>query len=276
MRRAFFVFALTIYVIFTILKSGKGVVKMNVTIWNERACEEQRGKQKKAYPDGMQNAIAKIFPADKFNVTISSQNLEDDGLSEELLSKTDVLVYWAHTLHEKLSDDTAQRVLNFVNGGMGAVFLHSSHVSKPFKRIMGTSGSLKWREDGRHERIYTVSPYHPIANGIPESFVLKKEEMYCEYFDIPTPDEIVFIGWYPGGEIFRSGFTYRSGEGRVFYFQPGHETFPIYYNENVKKILYNAVLWAGKEDVPVKETFVKDSCPVAVPKDINISFPLKR
>lgn len=249
---------------------------MNITIWNERACEEQKGKQKKVYPDGMQRAIADIFPKDEFNITISSQNLEHDGLSDELLSKTDVLIYWAHTLHNKLSDDTAQRVYDYVSDGMGAIFLHSSHVSKPFKKIMGTSGSLKWREDGRHERLYTVNPYHPIAKGVPESFVLKKEEMYCEYFDIPTPDDIIFIGWYPGGEVFRSGFTYHAGKGRVFYFQPGHETYPIYHNKNIRKVIYNATLWAGGKDTPVNETFVKESCSMVMPKNFNISIPRKR
>ena len=248
---------------------------MNITVWNEKAPEQQKGRQKKAYPEGMQKAIADIFSDNKFCVTISSQNLDGEGLSDELLSKTDVLIYWAHSLHEKLSDETAERVYNYVKDGMGIIFLHSAHFSKPFKKIMGTSGSLKWREDGRHERLYTVNPYHPIAKGLPESFVLKKDEMYGEYFDIPTPDDIVFIGWYPGGEVFRSGFTYHLNEGRVFYFQPGHETYPIYYNENIKKVIFNAVMWAAKRDTPVTETFVSSNCKMALPKTVGISIKIK-
>ncbi len=249
---------------------------MNITVWNEKSPEEQKGAERKAYPKGMQETIGSIFPKEEFTVTESWQNLLDDGLSEDLLTKTDVLIYWAHSKHDELKDETARRIFDFASRGMGVIFLHSAHFSKPFKKIMGTTGSLSWREDGRHERLYTVSPSHPIADGLPESFTLKKEEMYCEYFDIPKPDEIVFIGWYPGGEIFRSGFTYHVGEGRVFYFQPGHETYPIYHDENIRKVIYNAALWAGKQEKPVNKTFISDTCHFVVPKTLNVTLKYKR
>lgn len=236
---------------------------MKITIWNELPAEKERSAVKRAYPEGMSEAIAQIFRNNDNIVTISSQNLDYDGLSEKLLQNTDILIYWAHCLHDKLKDETVERIAKRVNEGMGVIFLHSAHFSKPFKKIMGTSGSLKWREDGKHERIYNINPHHPIANGIPEKFVIHKEEMYGEYFDIPTPDDIVFLGWYPRGEIFRSGFTYHYGKGKVFYFQPGHETYPVYYNEYVRKIILNAARWAVGINVNEETTFIKPTCTYA-------------
>lgn len=233
---------------------------MKITVWNENSKEKENFAVKRAYPNGMTAAIAEIFGGADFTVTQSWQSLEDDGLSEELLKNTDTLIYWAHSHHGELKEATVERIAKRVNEGMGVIFLHSAHFSKPFKKLMGTSGSLKWREDGKHERLFNVNPNHPIASGIPESFVLKKEEMYGEYFDIPTPDDLVFIGWYAGGEVFRSGFTYHYGMGKLFYFQPGHETFPIYYNENIKKVIYNAALWVANKPIKAGETFVKSEC----------------
>lgn len=233
---------------------------MNITIWIEHAKETERGGVAAAYPDGMCGALAEIFIGSEHKVRFSSQNLADDGLGSDILDSTDVLLYWAHAMHEKLKDETTERIAKRVSDGMGIIFLHSAHFSKPFKMLMGTSGSLKWREDGKHERLYTVAPRHPIANGIPENFFLEKEEMYGEYFDIPTPDDLIFIGWFPGGEVFRSGFTYHYGKGKIFYFQPGHETFPTYYDVNIRKIIYNAVHWVAGIKLTESKTFVKSTC----------------
>lgn len=240
---------------------------MRITIWTEHSAQEEGRAVKKAYPNGMSSALADIFDGGEFEVNISSQGEPDFGLSQELLNKTDVLIYWAHGLHAKMGNDAVERIAKRVEEGMGVLFLHSAHFSKPFKKLMGTSGSLKWREDGKHERIYNVCPTHPIATGLPESFVIDKEEMYGKYFDIPTPDDLVFIGWYTGGEVFRSGFTYHYGKGKLFYFQPGHETYPVYYDKNVQKVISNAVLWLGGAEIPSQKTFVKDQCDFARPKE---------
>ena len=127
---------------------------------------------------------------------------------------------------------------------MGLIVLHSGHFSKIFRRLMGTSCSLKWR-DGARERLWCANPGHPIAQGLPEHFELDVEEMYGEFFDIPEPLETVFIGWFNGGEVFRSGVTFRRGLGNVFYFQPGHEANPTFHNENIQKVITNAVRWAA-------------------------------
>ena len=138
---------------------------------------------------------------------------------------------------------------------MGLIALHSSHFSKIFVKLMGSSCTLKWREIGEKERLWVVEPGHPIAEGINEYIELEHEEMYGERFDIPQPDTLVFLGWFQGGEVFRSGCCYHRGNGKVFYFQPGHESYPIFHNENILKVIKNAVEWAK----PIK-TIEKVSC----------------
>jgi trehalose utilization protein len=127
---------------------------------------------------------------------------------------------------------------------MGIIFLHSAHKSKPFMSLLGTSGYLSWREANEKCRVWTASPAHPIAAGIPDSFVIDREEMYSEPFGIPEPESTVFISWFQGGNVFRSGVTFRREYGKIFYFQAGHETYPNYHNENVQKVITNAVKWA--------------------------------
>lgn len=156
---------------------------------------------------------------------------------------TDVLLWWSHVCHDKVSDATAERVKERILKGMGFIPLHSSHMCKPFRLLMGTGCTLKWRE-GDKERLWCCNPGHPIAEGVPESFVLDPEEMYGEHFDIPAPDDVVFISWFKGGEVIRSGCTFTRGYGKIFYFRPGHESYPTFYNENVQKIITNAVRWA--------------------------------
>lgn len=246
---------------------------MRITIWTEHGAHEENRSVKKAYPKGMGTAIAEIFEGGNHTIRLSCQSEPEYGLSEKILEDTDVLIYWAHCLHEKLGDDAVERIAKHVSQGMGVIFLHSAHFSKTFKKLMGTSGSLKWREDGKHERLYTVCPTHPIANGIPESFLLDKEEMYGEYFDVPTPDDLIFLGWYTGGELFRSGFTYHYGKGKLFYFQPGHETFPTYYDKNIMRIISNAAHWLAGIELPTQKTFVKKECNFARPKERRYLSP---
>ena len=130
---------------------------------------------------------------------------------------------------------------------MGLIVLHSGHFSKIFKRLMGTPCALKWREAGERERLWVVNPGHPIAEGIGPCIELENTEMYGEPFSIPEPEEQVFISWFEGGEVFRSGNIWRRGNGKIFYFRPGHETYPIYHNPVIQRVIYNAVKWAAPD-----------------------------
>lgn len=216
---------------------------MNVVIFNENV-HDKTERIKKIYPKGIHGALAEALANDECTIKTVTLDDENCGITQELLDQTDVVIWWGHIAHDKVPDDIARMVSDAVLKGMGFIALHSAHMAKPFKMLMGTSCTLKWRE-GSRERLWATSPGHPIAQGLPEHFELSEEEMYGEFFDIPNPDDTVFIGWFPGGEVFRSGVTFRRGYGRVFYFQPGHEEYPIYFNENIKKIIRNAVRWAA-------------------------------
>ena len=217
---------------------------IKVTVWHEYAHEKIDENVRKIYPDGMHIAI-KNFLKDDFEVRTATLDDEECGLTKEVLDNTDVLIWWGHMAHGKVPDDVVDRVYDAVLSGMGLIVLHSGHHSKIFKKLMGTPCNLSWREDGDMERIWVVNPAHPIAKGLDSYFEIEHEEMYGEPFRIPEPDETVFIGWYEGGEVFRSGVTYHRGNGKIFYFQPGHESYPTYYNKNVQIVIKNAVNWAA-------------------------------
>ena len=217
---------------------------IKVTVWHEYAHEKIDENVRKIYPDGMHIAI-KNFLKDDFEVRTATLDDEECGLTKEVLDNTDVLIWWGHMAHGKVPDDVVDRVYDAVLSGMGLIVLHTGHHSKIFKKLMGTPCNLSWREDGDMERIWVVNPAHPIAKGLDSYFEIEHEEMYGEPFRIPEPDETVFIGWYEGGEVFRSGVTYHRGNGKIFYFQPGHESYPTYYNKNVQTVIKNAVNWAA-------------------------------
>jgi trehalose utilization protein len=232
--------------------------KINVTVWNEFVHEKKDEAVRKIYPNGIHTAIADFLGKDgRFSVRTATLDQEENGLPESILEKTDVLVWWGHMAHEKLADEVALRVKRRVLEGMGLIVLHSAHFSKPFKLLMGTNCSLKWREADEKARLWVIEPGHPIAAGLGEYFELPGEEMYGERFDIPQPDTTVFITWFEGGNVFRSGCCWDRGNGRVFYFQPGHETYPTYYEPNVRKVITNAVAWAAPR------VNIKDDCPNA-------------
>ncbi|MDR3019370.1 MAG: ThuA domain-containing protein [Treponema sp.] len=222
--------------------------KIKVTVWNEYGDDQKDGIIAEVYPKGMHTTIADFLNKDgNIQAQVSALADPEQGLSDALLDDTDVLIWWGHTHHEQVQDHIAKRVIERVQRGMGIIFLHSAHKAKPFMGLLGTSGYLCWREAGERERIWTVTPAHPIAQGIPEQFVLEKEEMYGEPFGIPEPLHTVFIGWFQGGNVFRSGVTFMREYGKIFYFQPGHETYPIYHHEMIQKIITNAVKWAKPE-----------------------------
>ena len=217
---------------------------INVTIYNEYVHEKNDEKVQAIYPEGIHGALKKHLEDDE--IVIRTVTLDDlpDGLSEEVLSETDVLLWWGHVAHQRVPDEVAVRVQQAVLRGMGAIFLHSAHHSKPFKLLMGTSCNLTWREDGDYELIWVCNPAHPIAEGIGRFIKLDAEETYGEPFGVPEPDDLVFIGSYEGGEVFRSGCCYRKENGKVFYFQPGHETVPTYHHPEILKVIKNAIKWA--------------------------------
>ncbi len=221
--------------------------EIRVLVWNEGVHERTHPEVAKVYPHGMHIAIAEGLRANGMS-HIATATLETDaehGLSEAVLAQTDVLIWWGHMAHDQVRDDVVERVHRRVLEGMGLVVLHSGHFSKIFRKLMGTTCDLKWREADDNERIWIVDPSHPIAAGLPEAIELAAEEMYGEHFDIPAPDELIMVSWFKGGEIFRSGCTWARGRGRVFYFRPGHETYPTYYHPQVRQVIANGARWVA-------------------------------
>ena len=216
----------------------------------ERPHQCHQGVQR-VYPEGMHKVIADHLSEQGFAVQTATLDEPEHGLTEEVLDQTDVLTWWGHAAHEQVSDEIVERVHERVNiGGMGLIVLHSAHYAKIFTKLMGTSCLLKVREADEKERIWVIEHGHPIAAGLPEYFEIPQTEMYGEPFDVPAPDTLVFVSWFQGGEIFRSGCCYQRGRGKVFYFRPGHETLPIYYQPEVLKVISNAVRWAAPSGGP--------------------------
>jgi trehalose utilization protein len=219
-----------------------------VTVWNENRHEQKNPVVREIYPKGIHGAIAEFLQSDNYEVRTATLDEPEHGLTEEVLQNTDVLVWWGHLAHHEVQDEIVKKVQQRVLDGMGLIVLHSGHFSKIFKVLMGTSCDLKWREADEKERLWVVDPTHPIAEGIGEYIELEKEEMYGEHFDIPAPDELIFTSWFEGGEIFRSGCTFKRGNGKIFYFRPGHETYPTYHNEQVQQVIKNAVKYVKPAD----------------------------
>ena len=215
-----------------------------VTVWNEFRQELSDPAVGTVYPDGIHGAVGDGLRAAGFDVRTATLDEPEHGLTDDVLAATDVLTWWGHVAHDEVADAVVDRVHRRVLDGMGLIVLHSGHFSRIFKRLMGTSCDLTWREAGERERVWVVDRSHPIAEGLGESFVIDEEEMYGEPFDIPAPDRLVLIGWFQGGEVFRSGCCYQRGRGRIFYFQPGHETHPTYFNPDVRTVIANAARWA--------------------------------
>ncbi len=224
---------------------------IRVTIWNEFRHEKSDPKVAALYPRGIHGAVAEFLASQGFETRTATLDEPEHGLTQDVLDNTDVLMWWGHMAHGEVSDQVVERVHARVLAGMGLIVLHSGHFSKIFRALMGTTCNLKWREIGEKERLYVVEPGHPIAQGLGEFIEIPHTEMYGERFDIPAPDTLVFISWFQGGEVFRSGCCYNRGAGKVFYFRPGHETFPIFYQPEVQKVLTNAVRWAAPIDGPV-------------------------
>lgn len=216
---------------------------MRVTLFTELSRSMSKQEAMLSYPEGM-NACLYNFISNEHDVKMIVHTANDDGsaLTDEILAETDVLIWWGHNYHATVADTVIERVTDFVNRGMGLIALHSAHKSKIFMRLLGTSADLLWREADERERLWVVDPSHPIAKGVSGQYVeIPHEEMYGEPFNIPTPDELVFIGWFQGGEVFRSGCVFKRSRGKIFYFQPGHETNAVYNIKEIQRIILNAI-----------------------------------
>jgi len=218
---------------------------INVTVWNEFRHEKDNGIVQSVYPKGIHQAIADGL-SQHADLVVRTATLDEPehGLTAEVLDQTDVLFWWGHMAHGEVSEAIVDRVQKRVLEGMGLIVLHSGHYSKIFKRLMGTNCSLTWREEGDKERVWNLQPGHPITEGIGRFIEIPKHEMYGERFDIPEPEKLIFVSWYSGGEVFRSGCTWQRGHGHVFYFSPGHESYPVYFDPQIQRVLLNAVRWA--------------------------------
>lgn len=224
---------------------------IRVTVWNEYLHEKQAAEVAAVYPKGIHGCIADFLQAAGMAVRTATLEEPEHGLTQAVLDDTDVLIWWGHMAHERVADEIVERVYRRVLDGMGLIVLHSGHASKIFQKLCGTnSGMLKWREDGKKEILWVVDPSHPIVSGLGEKIILPHEEMYGEHFNIPQPDEQVFISWFEGGEVFRSGCCWHRGKGKVFYFRPGHEAFPVYHQAEIQQVITNAVRWAAPIDFP--------------------------
>ena len=225
--------------------------KLRVRVWNEGVHEanNQPSHIGDMYPDGIHGAIAAGLRSHLPDADITTAVLatgDDHGLGEEVLAETDVLLWWGHVAHGDVADAVVERVHRHVLGGMGLIVLHSGHFSKIFTKLLGTSCSLAWRNDGGRELVWTVKPSHPIADGVDSPIVIPEQEMYGELFDIPDPDDLIFISSFAGGEVFRSGVTFTRGKGRIFYFSPGDQEYPVYHHPQVQRVLANGVNWAAQ------------------------------
>lgn len=214
-------------------------------VWNEFLHERENAAVRELYPEGIHRTIAAGLATDpEIEVSTATLAEEEHGLPAARLAETDVLLWWGHKAHSAVADEVVERVADRVFQGMGLIVLHSGHFSKIFRRLMGAPCSLRWREAGERERVWIVNPSHPIARGLDRAIEIPQSEMYGEPFVVPEPLETVFISWFEGGEVFRSGLTYQRGAGRIFYFGSGHETYPIYMQPEVRTVLANAVRWA--------------------------------
>lgn len=218
-----------------------------IRIFNEYRHERSNPKVAAVYPKGIHGAIIEGLAEHGLAAVASTLDEPEHGLSDAALAETDVLLWWGHRAHDEVDDRVVERVAKRIHAGMGLIALHSSHYSKIFRRLMGTPCTLHWRDDGEKERLWVTSPGHEIAQGIGAYIELAQEEMYGEPFGIPDPEELIFISWFEGGEVVRSGATFRRGLGRIFYFRPGHETFPTYFDAKIRRVIANACRWAAPD-----------------------------
>lgn len=221
---------------------------LDVVVWGENRHEQTEEHVRAVYPDGMHETIGQAVRerlGDAADVSTATLDDPEHGLTAERLAHTDVLVWWGHAAHAEVRDEVVERVHQRILEGMGLVVLHSGHWSKLFVKLMGTTCTLRWRSEHDRELVWTVNPTHPIAAGVPNPIVIPEQEMYGEFFDIPVPDELIFLSTFTGGEVFRSGCTFRRSHGKIFFFSPGDQDFPVYHHPDVRRVIANGVDWVA-------------------------------
>ena len=221
---------------------------MRVTVWNENVHEGRDESVQRVYPEGIHEVVAdgirRGLGRDAV-VTTATLDQPGQGLPAEVVRATDVLVWWSHIANDQLCDEVVDRVIARVERGMGLVLLHSALYSRVSLELLGTSCALdRWAPDNE-QQVWTVKAGHPITAGVPSPIVIPADELYAEPCDLPEPDELVFISSYSGGAVFRSGCCFRRGDGRIFYFSPGDQQYPVYRQSEVRKVIANAVAWVA-------------------------------
>jgi trehalose utilization protein len=225
---------------------------LTVTIFNEYVTQKEQPDAMEVYPDGIHPVLVDVVERAGHDTRVALFSDSEHGLTKDVVAETDVLVYWSHARNEEFEDRVVDRVQDAVLDGMGLVMLHSARRSKLFMRLMGTDCNVRgYRDADETERVWVVDPAHPVVDGLESEFIeLPESQLVAEPFEIPTPIETPLISWIEGGEVFRSGCTFKRGRGKVFFFGPGHETQPVYHMNEVQTVLQNAVEWAKPIDGP--------------------------
>lgn len=223
--------------------------KKTVVVWSEGTAP------KEIYPNDINGAIAeglKASPLMKdWDVVIAGIDDPDQRISDELLKKTDVLIWWGHKKHGDVKDALVDKIEKRVKEeGMGFIALHSAHFAKPNKRIMGTPCTFAAYVCDNKENVVSVAmPNHPICKGVAKTFTVANDERYSDPYAVPTPDAVPLTAIQVRNdgtkEEAKMGFCWTVGKARMFYLQMGHETNPIYFDPEIRKVMANAVLWAA-------------------------------
>jgi trehalose utilization protein len=243
---------------------------IRVTVWNEFLDEKRWPEIMTLYPGGVHGYLGQLLRQDeRFDVKIRCLQDACFGLDEQTLNETDVLIYYSHVHKQEPSEAVLAQIIQRVQNGMGIIFLHSGLFSKLASRLIGPRGKASYREYAEKERVWVIERGHPIAQGLDAYFEFPQSEMYGDPCDIPTPDELIFISWYSGGNAARSGYTYRRGAGKVFCFTPGHAWYAIMTCAPFHQVLRNAVSWAQ----PPAAAPIQASGPIKAYEDIPNNDP---
>jgi len=230
---------------------GLAAPRKTVVVWSEGTAP------KNVYPNDINTAIAEGFRASAqmkdWDVVVANLSDPDQGLPDALLNKADVLIWWGHKKHGDVKDALVDKIEKRVKeDGMGFIALHSAHFAKPNKRLMGAPCTFAaYKGDNKETVVKVAMPDHAIVKGVATEFTIENHERYSDPYAVPTTSEKPFGGIHIHKDGTREesiqGYCWNVGKARYFYFQAGHETNPIYFNPEIRKIMANAVLWASKQ-----------------------------
>jgi trehalose utilization protein len=243
--------------------AGAAPKKIRVLLWSEQT------EPRDVYPKGISGALADYFnKLPGFEAKTATLNDPEAGLSDAVLSQTDVLIWFGHKKHNAVPDEAVDRVIKHVRErGMGFIGLHSAHYSKPLKKLLNASGS--WRSyvnHGKPEQMWIVLPDHPIAKGV-NDFTIPKTELYAEPFQVPPPEAVIVEGTWESGHRSREVMTWTIGKGRMVYIRAGHEEYPIYFMPQMQRLVANSVEWAAWRTNAPKNLKRREAGPAATAQD---------